>query len=86
MENHRLHAKYVFLQVPICDAQLQIVDSKWVFALFIWRQFMEFFQKMYQDDWTARKKKKYSKKLIFRRIEIRNEGKSAAVNFVWQKG
>ena len=63
MENHRLHAKYVFLQVPICDAQLQIVDSKWVFALFIWRQFMEFFQKMYQDDWTARKKKKYSKKL-----------------------
>ena len=63
MENHRLHAKYVFLQVPICDAQLQIVDYKWIFALFIWRQFMEFFQKMYQDDWTARKKKKYSKKL-----------------------
>ena len=28
MESHRLHAKYVFLQVPICDAQLQIVDSK----------------------------------------------------------
>ena len=68
MENHRLHAKYVFLQVPICDAQLQIVDYKWIFALFIWRQFMEFFQKMYQDDWTARIKKKYSKKLIFRRM------------------